>query len=210
MKRTSIDEFANIRQNGKLCITLKENDELIEVKKTNGEAATTGLSKFTNKCSLSVTFLCNDEDICIQVTYFCTDDDNKDIVIITDSGMVIRLETTSISQLGRNAQGVRLINLKENQWVSSISVVEKDPEAVLPMMRTSDSSNNTARPFDEPNIILFSPFVFLTEFARQHKGLPIINLLQIEKDELVNSIIKVSNEDAAKFLLFATKRFCVL
>ena len=53
-------------------------------------------------------------------------DDEKDIVIITDSGMVIRLETANISQLSRNAQGVRLINLKENQIVSSISIVEKD------------------------------------------------------------------------------------
>ncbi len=40
--------------------------------------------------------------------------------------MVIRLETANISQLSRNAQGVRLINLKENQIVSSISIVEKD------------------------------------------------------------------------------------
>ena len=52
-------------------------------------------------------------------------DDKKDIVIITDSGMVIRLDSTTISQLGRNAQGVRLINLKDNQIVSSISIVEK-------------------------------------------------------------------------------------
>ena len=36
-KRVSIEEFKNIRQNGKIAVTLKENDELFTVKKTNGE-----------------------------------------------------------------------------------------------------------------------------------------------------------------------------
>lgn len=53
-------------------------------------------------------------------------DDNKDIIIITDAGMVIRLETKNISQLSRIAQGVRLINLKDNQIVSSISIVDHE------------------------------------------------------------------------------------
>ena len=40
--------------------------------------------------------------------------------------MVIRLETKNISQLSRMAQGVRLINLKENQLVTSISIINKE------------------------------------------------------------------------------------
>jgi RIP metalloprotease RseP len=36
-KRVSIEEFKNIRQNGKIAVTLKENDELYTVKKTSGE-----------------------------------------------------------------------------------------------------------------------------------------------------------------------------
>ncbi len=46
----------------------------------------------------------------------------------------------------------------------------------------------------------------IPEFNRQSKGLPIINLLQIEKDETINSMISVSNEEAAKYLLFVTKQ----
>lgn len=38
VKRTSIKEFESIRQNGKKAIVMRENDELIGVKKTNGEA----------------------------------------------------------------------------------------------------------------------------------------------------------------------------
>ena len=36
-KRVDIEEFRNIRQNGKIAVTLKENDELYTVKKTNGD-----------------------------------------------------------------------------------------------------------------------------------------------------------------------------
>ena len=38
IKRTNLEEFENIRATGKICIKLKENDELIGVKKTNGES----------------------------------------------------------------------------------------------------------------------------------------------------------------------------
>lgn len=37
VKRTSLDEFANLRSSGKIAITLREDDELISVKKTTGE-----------------------------------------------------------------------------------------------------------------------------------------------------------------------------
>ena len=38
IKRTSLKEFENIRSNGKICITLKETDELISAKVTDGES----------------------------------------------------------------------------------------------------------------------------------------------------------------------------
>ena len=52
-------------------------------------------------------------------------EEDQDLIIITNSGIVIRLPLNQISQLGRVTQGVRLINLKDNQVVSTISVVEK-------------------------------------------------------------------------------------
>ena len=49
-------------------------------------------------------------------------------------------------------------------------------------------------------------------FARQSKGLPIINLLAIEKDEKIKAMLKVSNADAAKYLPFTPTPplFCIL
>ena len=49
-------------------------------------------------------------------------------MIITNSGIIIRLDMNSVSTMGRVTQGVRLINLKENSVVSSVSVVNKNSE----------------------------------------------------------------------------------
>ena len=54
--------------------------------------------------------------------------DDQDLMIITNSGMIIRLPLNQISQLGRVTQGVRLINLKQNQVLSTISIVKKEEE----------------------------------------------------------------------------------
>ena len=50
--------------------------------------------------------------------------ENSDVVIITNTGMTIRLPLDQISTLGRVTQGVRLIHLREQQNVSTISIVE--------------------------------------------------------------------------------------
>lgn len=46
----------------------------------------------------------------------------------------------------------------------------------------------------------------IPEFSRQSKGLPIINLLQIDKDESINSMISISPNEEAKYLLFTTNK----
>ena len=47
-------------------------------------------------------------------------------MIITDSGIIIRIDVNQVSTTGRVAQGVRLIKLNENQKVSSVALLEKE------------------------------------------------------------------------------------
>ena len=47
-------------------------------------------------------------------------------MIITDSGIIIRLAVDKISTMSRVTQGVKLINLKEDSIVSSTSIVERE------------------------------------------------------------------------------------
>ena len=55
--------------------------------------------------------------------------DGLDLLIITESGMIIRLPIEQISTTGRVAQGVKLINLKDDQLVGTVSLINKDEES---------------------------------------------------------------------------------
>ena len=54
--------------------------------------------------------------------------DKHDIMLITKNGIIIRCDVSRISVIGRNTQGVRLINLDEGDKVVDIAIVEKQAE----------------------------------------------------------------------------------
>ena len=189
IKRTAIAEFENIRQTGKIAITLKDDDELISVKMTSGNdqvlicSSKGRMARFNEneirimgRTASGVRGINLTDDICVgaeiselgksllvvtengygkktaieeyretkrgskgvktlnitekngKVVGFKSTDDNKDLMIITNDGVIIRMDVKSISTMGRVTKGVRLINLKDNNKVASISILEKELE----------------------------------------------------------------------------------
>ena len=187
IKRTDISEFDSIRTNGKKFITLKDNDELVSVKKTTGNdeilmASSNGRMVRFNESAVrimgrsasGVRGINLDGGILVgmeivepneyvlvitekgygkktpvdeyritnrggkgvktvnitekngSIVSFKTVDDSKDLMIITDSGVIIRLAVDKISTMSRVTQGVKLINLKEDSIVSSTAIVDKE------------------------------------------------------------------------------------
>ena len=53
---------------------------------------------------------------------------DEDLMLVTNSGIIIRLSLNQVSTTGRVAQGVRLINLKEDQSVSTIAILDHEEE----------------------------------------------------------------------------------
>ena len=51
-----------------------------------------------------------------------------DIVIVTDNGTIMKMPLNQVSLLRRATQGVRLINLKNNELVSTVALVTKEEE----------------------------------------------------------------------------------
>ena len=192
VKKTLISEFDNIRNSGKICISLRENDKLIDVKKTTGSdlvllgsdagrmvkfnedeirvmgrtaSGVRGITLDGGKCICSE--IVSEDDTILLVTekgygkqtkvseYRQTKrgskgvkamnitekngnlvsvkivHEGKELVIMTNSGMTMRMPLDQISVLGRVTQGLRLINLKDNQKVSTISLVDKEEETVV-------------------------------------------------------------------------------
>jgi DNA gyrase subunit A len=54
--------------------------------------------------------------------------ENEDVMLMTDKGQVIRIKCNNISLLGRNTQGVKLINVNEAETVSSVAKVAEEDE----------------------------------------------------------------------------------
>lgn len=186
IKKTSLTQFENIRQNGKIAITLKENDELIAAKKTSGNdmvligSSEGRMVKFTedeirdmgrtasgvkgidledDAIVVSAEVVSNDDNILLvtengygkqtkvadfrqtrrgskgvkalnitdkngKIADFKVIGDANDVIIVTNSGMIMRMPISQISVLGRITQGVRLINLKDGQKVSTITLIK--------------------------------------------------------------------------------------
>ncbi|MEI3499101.1 MAG: DNA gyrase subunit A [Bacilli bacterium] len=189
VKRTNIKEFNSIRKNGKIAITLKDDDELIAARKTDetkevliastngrmirfneeeirimgrtasgvkgitvgdgkcvgceiadegqqilvvtekGYGKRTNIDEYrmTHRGSKGVKAL-NITDKNGNIVSFKVVEGNEDLVIVTDNGIIIRLPLEQVSTTGRVAQGVKLINLKENQKVSTVTLMEKESE----------------------------------------------------------------------------------
>jgi DNA gyrase subunit A len=76
------------------------------------------------------------------ITSFKTVNNNKDLIIITNEGIIIRLAVDKISEMSRVTQGVRLINLREGQKVSSISIVDREQEDEQPVDTLNNDNTN--------------------------------------------------------------------
>ena len=189
IKRTDLSEFDRIRNGGKLAITLKENDQLISVRKTTGNdeiiigssngrmvrfnenevrvmgRTASGVKGIDMENSVVIgAEIVHPEQYVLIVTekgygkqtlvdeYRLTHRGSKgvkglnmtdkngsiislktidnlndnDLMIITNSGTIIRMPLNQISILKRATQGVRLINLRDDQTVATIALVTKD------------------------------------------------------------------------------------
>lgn len=189
VKRTPIDEFDSIRKGGKIAIVLKENDELISVKKTCGkneivigasngrmvrfnenEVRSMGRSssgvkgmeldgaivvgaevvepnqmvlivtengygkqtvideyRLTHRGSKGVKALnITDKNGSMVSLKTLAPNEQLDLMIMTDSGIIIKLPLEQVSTLKRATQGVRLMNLKDNQNVTTVALVERE------------------------------------------------------------------------------------
>ena len=108
---------------------IANEDEDVLVVTENGYGKKTPLQEYrlTNRGGKGVKTL-HITDKNGSIVAFKTVTNNVDLIIITNTGMIIRLSVDNISKMSRVTQGVRLINLKEEQSVSSVAIIEKENE----------------------------------------------------------------------------------
>lgn len=110
-------------------VTTEDDKILIVSKKGYGKQTNVCEYRTTKRGSKGVKAL-NITDKNGKLATFKIVNEDKDVIIVTDTGMIIRMPLDQISTLGRVTQGVKLINLKDNQQVSTMSLIDKTEEII--------------------------------------------------------------------------------
>lgn len=193
VKRTSVADFANIRQNGLKALNLKDEDKLINVFLTDGAADVIIGTKFGYSVRFSETAVRNmsriatgvrgvnlrdgdqvvgagvvsDNDEVLVITEkgygkrtlaseyptkgrggkgiktanitekngplagLMTVNGQEDLMIITNTGVIIRTSVANISQTGRSTMGVKVMRLDQNAQIVTFTTVEADDKEEL-------------------------------------------------------------------------------
>ena len=203
VKKTPIQDYANVRKIGLAAISLRDDDELIEVKATNDKKDVILVTKYgqcirfketdvrsTGRVSMGVrgiNLLDGDEVVAMQLNtqgyyllvvsengmgkrtsiseftcqnrggkgvkcYKITEktgnvigakavNEENEIMMITTEGIIIRLQCSDISILGRITSGVKLINLSEGVTVASFAKVREKDEDKAEKESSEDTEN---------------------------------------------------------------------
>ena len=143
VKRTSVTEFANIRQNGLKALNLKEEDELINVFLTNGQADII----IGTKMGYAVRF--NENQVRnmgrsatgVRGVNLRTDDhvvgasvisDNQEVLVITEKGYGKRTLASEYATKGRGGKGMKTANITEkNGPLAGLMAVNGDEDLMI-------------------------------------------------------------------------------
>jgi DNA gyrase subunit A len=211
VKRTSLDSFEHIRRGGLFAINLREDDELIGVRLTDGNKeiimgtalgmsiryhetdvrtmgrTATGVKGITLRTDDNVIDMDIIDETCDAMivtskgygkrtpmseyrrqtrggigikTLNITERNGKivglksassenDLMIVTASGVIIRLSVSDISQMGRNTQGVRLIRISDEDEVATVAKVEINEEELIEEDLNEHTENIDTKDSDE-------------------------------------------------------------
>ncbi len=214
VKKTPIQDYANVRKIGLAAISLRDDDELIEVKATDDKKDIILVTKYgqcirfkesdvrsTGRVSMGVrgiNLIDGDEVVAMQLNtqgyyllvvsengmgkrtsiseftcqnrggkgvkcYKITEktgnvigakavNEENEIMMITTEGIIIRLQCSDISILGRITSGVKLINLSDGVTVASFAKVREKEEEKEDAEKTEETSEDAVAESDEETV----------------------------------------------------------
>jgi DNA gyrase subunit A len=205
VKKTSLNEFSNVRKGGIIAIGIEPGDALIEVKLTRGS-------------------IVENDDV---------KDPGDDVVLITKDGMSIRFSEADVRSMGRAAGGVRGISLEPGDALVAATVVIPDAALLVAgengigkrtgfdeyrvqsrggkgiiTMKTGDKTGGvvgalTVRDHDEIMLITTGgqmvriPVAGIREAGRNTQGVKLVNLDAGDKLQAIAPVIGEDKEDSA-------------
>ena len=142
IKKTPLDEFANLRKNGLIAIILKEDDDLVDVELTDGSSvllmATRGgrairfdenKVRSMGRASMGVRSIKLREDD--RVISMCAVTQDALVLSITENGYGKRTAPDEYRETNRGGQGVTAMNLTEKTGLLAAQLMVKADEDII-------------------------------------------------------------------------------
>lgn len=185
VKKTPIQDYANVRKTGLAAITLREDDELIEVKVTDNQKDVLMVTKYgqcirfhekdvrsTGRTSMGVRGMnLSDRDEVIGMQLDCQ---GKYLLIASEKGMGKRTEISEFSSQNRGGKGVKCYKITEKTGnVVGVKAVNEDNEVMI---------------INTEGIIIRMECQGISVLGRVTSGVKLINL---NEDVIIASIAKV-------------------
>ncbi|MEJ8767199.1 MULTISPECIES: DNA gyrase subunit A [unclassified Oceanobacillus] len=112
------------------------------------------------------------------------------VITLTHHGYIKRLPASTYRTQRRGGRGIQGMGTNEDDFVEQL---------------VSCSTHDTILFFTNRGKVYRLKGYEIPEFSRTAKGIPIINLLQVENDEWINAVIAVEEYDKEAYLIFTTK-----
>ena len=201
VKKTPIEDYANVRKTGLAAIALREDDELIEVKFTDNKKDIILVTKFgqcirfnetdvrvTGRVSMGVrgiNLLEEDEVIGMQLT--CQGDY---LLIVSEKGLGKRTSVGEFTRQNRGGKGIKGMQTLEDDFIEELLMTTTHHYL---MFFTNTGRIYRLKAYEIP------------EASRTARGTAIINLLQLMPDERITAVIPINKFEEGQYLMMATK-----
>ncbi len=128
---------------GMICVENESEDVLVVSENGYGKRSLISDYRITNRGGKGVKTM-NITEKTGKLTDIKSVTDTDDLMVITKSGTTIRLEVARIRTTGRTTQGVRLINLRENETVASVAIVQDNSSGDDIISETGNTETDNA------------------------------------------------------------------
>jgi len=191
VKKTPIQEYANVRKTGLAAIVLREDDRLIEVKVTDDQQDILLVTKYgqcirfhetdvrsTGRVSMGVRGMnLGDSDVVIGMQM---SSQGKDMLIVSEKGMGKRTGMDEFTTQNRGGKGVKCYKITEKTGnVVGMKAVDEDSEIMI---------------INTEGIVIRMKCSDISQYGRITSGVKLINLPDHEKVASVAKVRKASAE----------------
>lgn len=112
------------------------------------------------------------------------------LLTLTHNGYIKRMPADEFKVQNRGGRGIRGMGVQNDDFINHLIYVNTHDYLLF---FTNKGKVYSKKSYEIP------------EYGRAAKGLPIINLVQLEKGEKVQAVVKIATNDTNKYLMFVTK-----